>query len=168
MKKRVKPRWIFVSVLAVALAAVVVFAGARRIQLLHQPHNVPAANTLAAQMVQDLGYGSSYTEVASASIQKYYPIDSSLLAGQGMWLAKDSNNAGELCCFRLRRTADADTVKKVIGERLQRKAQALLGLNTEQYQVVKNAAVVQDGSYLLVAVSGDPAAEAELFKKLLN
>jgi hypothetical protein len=34
--------------------------------------------------------------------------------------------------------------------------------------MVQNAAVVQDGSYLLVAVSADSGAETELFKKLLN
>ena len=168
MKSRVKPRWIVLSVLAVVLAAVVVAVGAHVLQALHKTQNNPKADVLAAQMVQELGYSGSYVQIAAGSVQKYYPVDTVLVESEGLWIASGSDKVGELCCFRLHKAEDAAKVKTVIGERLNSKAQALHALNADQYRMVQNAAVVQDGSYLLVAVSADPGAETELFKKLLN
>lgn len=168
MKSHVKPRWIILSVLAVILAITIVAGGIHMLQTLHKTQNSPKADALATHMVQELGYSNSYVQVPTDSIQKYYPVDSSLLESEGMWLASGSDKAGELCCFHLRQASDAAKVKKVIGERLSSKAQSLRALNANQYQIVQKAAVVQNKTYLLVAVSADTGAEMELFKKLLN
>jgi hypothetical protein len=134
----------------------------------HKENSRPPAGELAAQIVQEIGCEDSYTQVPNASVQKYYPFTGSVVESQGMWLSKESSKAGELCCFRLRSTADAQQAKKVIGSRLQRKAQAFLGVSRDQYQLVQQAAVVQKDRYLLVAVSGDPQAEIDIFQKLLK
>ena len=168
MSSRVKPRWIVLSVLAVVFATVVVAAGIRIIHSMQKPESTPSADTLAAEMVQEMGYKNSYIQIAADSVQKYYPMDSSLLESKGMWIDKRSSIAGELCCFRLRRSDDAEQAEKVIHERLNQKARALHGLSSGQDQLVKNAAVVQSGTYLLVAVSDNTEAETRLFKKLLN
>ncbi|WOC33164.1 MULTISPECIES: DUF4358 domain-containing protein [Caproicibacterium] len=168
MKSRVQPRWILLSILAVALAVCVVAAGVRTLHSFEKEKSAPQADALAVKMVRELGYSEAYTQVPAASVQKYYPVDADLLAGAGMWLAKGSDKAGELCCFQLRRAADAPAVKKAVAERLSSKAQALRAVNVAQYRMVQNAVVVQQGQYVLVAVSADSTVEKELFYKLLK
>ncbi|MDD4807697.1 MAG: DUF4358 domain-containing protein [Oscillospiraceae bacterium] len=168
MRNHVKPKWIILSVLAVALAVVIVLAGVHALQSLHKAQHQLRADVLAEEIVNQLGYQNQYTQVPSASIQKYYPIAAGMVESQGMWIAKTGGSADELCCFQLYRAADAEKMKAVIADRLEQKAKAFHGLNSDQYQQVQKAAVYQQDRYVLVAISSDPSGEVHLFHKLLK
>lgn len=160
-------KWIIFSVIALT-AAIIIFAGS--FLLIHnKTENAagPAPAQITARIISEMNY-SDLAEVSATQLSKHYSIPDGIIADSSLYMSKSSDNASELACFQLTDKSKFAALQTAVTEHINSKAAGFKSLNPTQYNVLKNAAVTQNGKYVLVSVGSNSTADAKLFNEILK
>jgi hypothetical protein len=83
-------------------------------------------------------------------------------------MSRSSDSASELACFQLSDISKFKELQTAVTNHLNSKAAGFKSLNPVQYNALKNAAVIQNGKYVLVSVGSNSTADAKLFNDILK
>ena len=117
-----------------------------------------SAQEICSAVIEKSGFGAM-TPVASRDYMDIYGIDTSKLAESAWFMSENpAVNADEIGVFKVSEAAYAETLSKIISDRIARQLQVAETYSPEEAGKLKSAQVVTQGDWVFYCV-GDNASD---------
>lgn len=127
----------------------------------------PSPASITAEIISEMNY-SDMIEVSQNQLSKHYSIPDGIITDSSLYMSKSSDSASEIACFLLTDKSKFSELKAAAANHINSKAAGFKSLNPEQYNLLKNFVIVQQGRYVLVTVGNKASTNEKLFTEIVE
>ncbi len=124
----------------------------------------PAVDSMAATIVQTVEIPQVTTIDDADTILTMYDLDASKIAEMVLLKSGNGANADEVIIIKSNDAADLGAIEEALKLRITVLTDLFADYNAEDMPKIKNAEIVKEGNYIMLAVCADPNSAVDMFK----
>lgn len=122
----------------------------------------PACAPVVEEIISTVGIEDMAVKDGS-SISSYLDVDMNTVEEFSLYVCGNGGFADEVGMFRMASSEDAQTLKGLIDERIEKRMEVFESYNPDEYDKLKNAAVTVNKNYVFYVVSVDNATAEKIY-----